>query len=132
MTFSYPIKIRERHLDTFGHVNNATYLEIFEEARWEIINSRGYGIGMIKKSGLGPVILEINIKFLKEMKLHDQIFVKSEPQEYKGKVGTLKQWMENDKGDVCCEATFAIGLFDLSQRRLATPTKEWLNAIGLS
>lgn len=132
MTFSYPIKIRERHLDTFGHVNNATYLEIFEEARWEIINSRGYGIDTIKTSGLGPVILEVNIKFLKEMRLHDQINVKSMPESYRGKIGVFKQWMENDKGEVCCEATFTIGLFDLSQRRLVVPTEEWMNAIGVN
>lgn len=30
----YPVVIREHHLDTFGHVNNAAYLDILEEARW--------------------------------------------------------------------------------------------------
>jgi hypothetical protein len=28
----YEALIHERHLDTFGHVNNAAYLEILEEA----------------------------------------------------------------------------------------------------
>ena len=32
--FSYKVKIRESHLDTLGHVNNAVYLVLFEEARW--------------------------------------------------------------------------------------------------
>ena len=47
--FIYPVQIRERHLDTFGHVNNAKYLELYEEARWEIINSRGYDLKQIQK-----------------------------------------------------------------------------------
>ena len=40
--FEYPLTIKEFHLDTFGHVNNATYLQIYEEARWEFINQNGY------------------------------------------------------------------------------------------
>jgi thioesterase III len=32
--FEQAILIREEHLDTFGHVNNARYLEIFGQARW--------------------------------------------------------------------------------------------------
>ena len=30
---TYKLRIIETHLDMFGHVNNATYLQIFEEAR---------------------------------------------------------------------------------------------------
>ena len=33
--FTYPLLIKETYLDTFGHVNNATYLTLFEEARWD-------------------------------------------------------------------------------------------------
>ena len=29
-----PIKVRGYHLDLYGHVNNARYLEFLEEARW--------------------------------------------------------------------------------------------------
>lgn len=30
--FTYPMLIKESHLDSFGHMNNATYLELFENA----------------------------------------------------------------------------------------------------
>ena len=40
----YQLVIREQHLDTFGHVNNAKYLEILEEARWDLITGNGYGL----------------------------------------------------------------------------------------
>ena len=66
-TFKYAVVIRENHLDTFGHVNNATYLQLLEEARWEFITSRGYDLNYVQKVGIGPVILEINMKFLKEL-----------------------------------------------------------------
>ena len=48
-THEYPLLIVERHLDTFGHVNNATYLELFEEARWDWLQQNGYGLDEIRK-----------------------------------------------------------------------------------
>ena len=40
----YELLIHEAHLDTFGHVNNAKYLEVLEEARWDFITRNGYGL----------------------------------------------------------------------------------------
>ena len=39
----YPMTILEHHLDTFGHVNNAMYLQLFETARWQWITDGGDG-----------------------------------------------------------------------------------------
>ena len=39
--FTYEMLIKEKHLDTFGHVNNATYFELLEEARWDFITNNG-------------------------------------------------------------------------------------------
>jgi acyl-CoA thioester hydrolase len=55
------VLIRESHLDTFGHVNNATYLSLFEQARWDLIEAGGYGLRVIRQTGLGPVVLEAKI-----------------------------------------------------------------------
>src|SRR5579864_8644527 len=35
------ITIGESQLDSFGHLNNARYLELFEQARWDVITERG-------------------------------------------------------------------------------------------
>ncbi|MBC7450274.1 MAG: acyl-CoA thioesterase [Cytophagales bacterium] len=128
--FLYPLIIKEIHLDTFGHVNNATYLTLLEEARWELITQNGYGIKVIRATGLGPTILEINIKFLKELRVREEIVIESYMLSYEGKIGTLVQKMIR-KGEVCCEATFTVGLFSVTERKLVLPTPEWLKAIGL-
>ena len=125
----YSIQIKEHHLDTFGHVNNATYLQIFEEARWEIITARGYGLPEIMAAKKGPVVLEANIKFLKELKLRDTIQVTFEPIEMNGKIGKCLQRMINSSGEVSCEALFTVGFFDLETRRLILPTEQWLKAV---
>jgi len=131
-TFEYELLIREAHLDTFGHVNNAEYLRLLEEARWELITTNGYGLRKIVESGLGPTILEIQLRFTKEIRLRQKVKIKTQLQSYPGKVGFLKQWIENEDGETCCEAEFKIGLFDVRQRKLVPPTPEWKTAVGMT
>src|SRR5580704_12201177 len=103
--FSYPLIIQETDLDTFGHVNNATYLTLFEEARWELITKNGYGLKKIQETGLGPTILEIKLTFLKELRGRDEIIIETQMYSYEKKIGKLAQKML--RGDeVCCAAEF--------------------------
>ncbi|MEY4615958.1 MAG: hypothetical protein RJB66_918 [Pseudomonadota bacterium] len=129
MSAIYEFIIKESHLDTFGHVNNATYLTLFEEARWELISQRGYGLDYIKLTGLGPVILEIQIRFQKELLLRQKIKVETTLLNYEGKIGKLRQTMINEKGETCCSAELTFGLFDTKLRKLVAPTAEWRRAI---
>ena len=129
-TFNYPLTIKEQHLDTFGHVNNATYLTLLEEARWELITQNGYGLSYIRETGLGPTILEINLKFLKELRLREAIIIESKMLFYEGKIGKMVQTMVRN-GETCCIAEFTIGLFNVKERKLVLPTPEWLKAIGV-
>lgn len=128
-THEYPLTIKEFHLDTFGHVNNATYLQIYEEARWELITTKGYGLDKIRKSGQGPIILEINLKFLKELRLRENIIIHTQSLGYQGKIGKLKQWITDSKGNICSEVEMVLGLFDTIERKLIEPTEDWLNAV---
>lgn len=128
---SYKLLIRETHLDSYGHVNNATYLAMYEEARWELVTSRGYGYQKVHQSAQGPVILEVNLKFQKELRLREEITITTELLEYPGKVGRLKQQMVKADGTVASEAVFVFGLFDLKARKMIDPTPEWKKAIGL-
>lgn len=127
--FKYPVTIKEFHLDTFGHVNNAVYLQIYEEARWQFITENGYGVDKIKHTGLGPVIIEIKIRFLKELRLRESIIIHSQTGEYSGKIGTMKQWITNSDGVLCSDVEMKIGLFDTENRKLVLPTNDWLMAI---
>ena len=130
--FTYPVVIKESHLDTFGHVNNATYLALFEEARWDFITKNGYGLKKIKETGLGPTILEIKITFKRELLLDEKIVIETQVISYEKKIGRLSQKMiRMSDGKVCCEAEFVIGLFSLTERKLVLPTAEWLHAVGI-
>lgn len=125
----FKTQIKEQHLDTFGHVNNATYLQLFEEARWDYITNRGYGLKEILASKKGPVVLEAQIRFLKELRLRENIEITFEPDSMEGKVGKCRQRILNSSGEVACEAVFVVGFFDLNERKLIPPSAEWLHAV---
>ena len=128
---SYPMMIREAHIDTLGHMNNSTYLQIMEEARWEMITERGFGLEQVRKAQQGPVILEVNLKFMLEVHLREKIEIQTDLVEYKGKIGKLSQKVIKQNGAVAAEAIFVFGLFDLKTRKLIEPTPEWKKAVGL-
>lgn len=127
--FRYPVTIKEAHLDTFGHVNNAVYLALLEEARWDLLNQGDFGVKKIQATGIGPTILEIKIQFLRELHLHDKITIETKMLSYKKKIGILShRIMRGDQ--ICCEAEYIMALFSLKERKLINPTPEWLQAIG--
>ena len=130
-TFEYDLRILESHLDTFGHVNNATYLELYEEARWDFITKRDYGLKVVQELGLGPVILELELKFKKELKNREVIKIESRPLELVNSlVMTMEQRMIKENGDVASTLLLKVGLMDLKARKLVRPTPLWNYAAG--
>jgi acyl-CoA thioester hydrolase len=128
---SYEVIIRESYLDTFGHMNNAAYLVLFEEARWELITRNGYGLKEILKLQKGPVILDITMRFKKEIKLREKIKITTELLSHERKISKFKQEMIKEDETVAAELNLTFGFFDLQTRQLIEPTFEWKKAIGL-
>ncbi len=127
----YETIILEKHLDTFGHVNNAVYLQLMEEARWDFVTRNGYGLARVQQEQKGPTILGIELRFKREIRLREQIRIETQITRYHSRIGELRHRILNSTGEVCCEATFQMGLFDLRARKLIEPTPEWLRAIGV-
>src|SRR5207253_8326754 len=96
-----------------------------------LITERGFGIEVIRSTRTGPTILEINIRFFRELGPRDLISIRTEMLSYERKVGKLRQQMVKPDGTVACEAIFTIGLFDVERRKLIEPTPAWRHAIGL-
>ena len=195
-THDYELLIQEQHLDTFGHVNNAAYLQILEQARWDLVTRNGYGLDEVHRRQVGPVVLEIRLRFRRELRnrqrvtirswveslagktgkfeqqileqarwdlvtrngygldeVHERkigpvileirmrfrrelrnrqhVTIRSWVESYAGKTGKLEQHILDDAGNLCCEAAFTVGLFDLATRKLIEPTPEWLAALEL-
>lgn len=64
MSFSTDIKVRGFHIDVFGHMNNARYLELMEEARWQYVEATSFG-ALLKANNWGFAVVNINITYKK-------------------------------------------------------------------
>lgn len=56
------IRVRSYHLDGYGHVNNARYLEFLEEARWAFFERHGL---LALLNGIMMVVTRIDIRYLR-------------------------------------------------------------------
>ena len=54
------IRVRNYHLDGYGHVNNARYLEFLEEARWTFFEEHGL---LSEIDGLMLVVVRTDIRY---------------------------------------------------------------------
>jgi len=70
------LEVRGYELDSFNHVNNAVYLNYYEHARWQILRETGI-IDYFKNSGNFLVVIETNVKYIREIKLFDKLTIKT-------------------------------------------------------
>lgn len=127
---TYEFVVQETDLDTFGHVNHANYLRIFEQARWAWLSTKNYGLDKIQETQIGPTILEVNVQYKRELKQRQRIRIESWCAEHKGKISYLEQVMINERGEECCRIRLTIGLFDMKKRKLIAATPEWVEVLS--
>ncbi len=129
--FEYEVLIREFHLDSFGHVNNAVYVQLYEEARWDFITKNGFGLDFIQKNQVGPVILDLKVRFKRELKNRDLVKITSKTVSImSSKIMVIEQAILNADGKVASDATFTVGFFDMKERKLIDANPAWLKAVG--
>lgn len=74
MIFRTKITARGNELDSYGHVNNAVYLNYIEQARWELFRDAGL-LDFFTQNGLFLVVVDIHIRYQREIRLFDEIEV---------------------------------------------------------
>ncbi|MEV5647015.1 acyl-CoA thioesterase [Nocardia sp. NPDC052254] len=127
MTFSVPVTVRGYELDVNGHLNQAVYHQYAEHARWELLRAAGLVPDKMQLSGLGPVVLESNVKYRRELHLGDEITVTCECRWGSGKVFWMDQQIRKLDGTVSAEISVVLGLMDLDARKLVpNPSERFL------
>jgi thioesterase-3 len=71
------IKVRGYHLDVYGHVNNARYLEFLEEGRWAFVEGK---MDLEDWAGKGQIfsVVNININYRLPAFLNDLLHIETE------------------------------------------------------
>jgi YbgC/YbaW family acyl-CoA thioester hydrolase len=124
-THEFKTSIQPEQLDFYGHLNNAQYLQILESARWNWIEKFGGTRELVTKLGVGPIVLEINIQFLKELKAAEEILIRSKREVEVGRLFYQEQEIINSRSEVACKARLKMGFLNLQTRRLVEPPFEW-------
>ena len=68
------LRVRNYHLDGYGHVNNARYLEFLEEARWQMFERHGLTRAL---GGVQAVVVRADIRYLRGIVADDLIAVRN-------------------------------------------------------
>jgi YbgC/YbaW family acyl-CoA thioester hydrolase len=129
-TFEYKFIVTNELTDEYGHVNNARYLDLYEDARWNILEVSGLGADMLKTNRIGPVILEVNVRFSRELLLGEEITIITSSRRKNDLIFYFDQQMINSSGKIASKAVFTAALFDLDKRKMIRADESWLKAFG--
>jgi thioesterase-3 len=127
MTKEVKIKVRGYHLDGYQHVNNARYLEFFEEARWAFFEESD-ALKTLQEKNIMFVVVNVNIDYRYPASVGQTLVIKSKLDnlaEVGSKKSIFKQtiYLENTE-TVVCDAVITFVLFDGKTQRAIATTEE--------
>jgi len=97
MTSECSLQVRSYECDSYGHVNNANYLNYLEFGRYEHLKDIGFDYVKAVNAGYGVFIARIEIDYKKPAATDDKLIIKTWPLKKGAVSGTLAQ--EIRRGD---------------------------------
>ncbi len=76
--YTTEIHVRGYELDSFGHVNHATYISYMEHARWLCLAAEGITREKLNEWKTWPVIAELKAKYLKPTYIGDTLRIETQ------------------------------------------------------
>ncbi|WP_053711648.1 acyl-CoA thioesterase [Streptomyces sp. NRRL B-3648] len=122
--FSVRVTVRGYETDVQGHLNQAVYLNYAEHARWSLLQAAGISQARLLSRGVGPVALETNIRYLRELLAGDEVDVTCVFEWGGGKTFRIRQEILRTDGTVAAEVTAVGGLLNLAERKLVPDPRE--------
>ncbi len=115
------IKVRNYHLDQFGHVNNARYLEFLEEGRWTYSEENGL-VEMYAKQGIGHVAVNININYRKSAFAGNILIIETNVKKKSQRSVTMQQtvFLKKNKALIADAAVTNVFLDEKTGKALST------------
>lgn len=119
MIHSIEIKIRGYHLDLFGHVNNARYLEFLEEARWAAFE-KTVDLEALARQGHAFTVVNININYRRPALMNDLLVVETRVAKWGRRSAVIRQEVKNKAtGEMVVDADVTFVIFDTRKNRTA-------------
>jgi len=128
--FSVRIRVRGYELDTQGHLNWAEYLHYAEHTRWEFLAAAGITQGVLIATGFGPVVLDVSVRYRRELRGGDEVDVSCAFVFEGGKTFQILQDFSRPDGRVAASLSSTSGLLDLRERRLTDDPAKHFRALA--
>lgn len=117
MKTSIEITTRTTEIDIMGHVNNAKYLEYMEWSREDWYNQVGLPFDVFTEMGIGTVTVNINIDYIKELRLGEEITITTEPVRKGNTSFVLKHEIFNAQNELVTKALVTGVIIDFHLRK---------------
>jgi YbgC/YbaW family acyl-CoA thioester hydrolase len=114
------LSVRGYELDSYGHVNNAVYLQYLEHARWVFMKDKGL-LERIYSEGLFLVVAETQIRYLREATLFDELVVETVMEEDKPYLAFRQKILNEKTGLTVSRATIKTIFVDSRRMPLDIP-----------
>lgn len=108
--------VRPYHCDAYGHVNNARYLEIFEEGRWNLLGSEELD-AYLANNNMGMVVVELHIQYKKPALPGQWLNISAEISQIGNSSFTILQHIHLDDHQPVAEASVKLVMIDLKSGR---------------
>ena len=110
------IKVRGYHADFYGHVNNARYLEFFEEDRWAQMESK-IDLRKWAEKGLVFLVVNINVNYRRAVPVGETLLVTTRLEKIGNRSVVLKQEiLVKESRAVAADAVITFVITDRSGR----------------
>ncbi len=115
----FAVTVQSSHIDMFGHVNHTRYLEYMEWARFAWADHGGAPIPvMVARDRIGPAILRAEVRYRRECRMGNELWVTVEPISARRDIGRLRQVITDRATDeVVCDAELTFVMLDLDARK---------------
>jgi acyl-CoA thioester hydrolase len=104
MKHTAELVVRSYELDSYGHVNNAVYLNYLEYARMEFLHACKFDFNGLTAAGYYFYTTHIDIRYKASAVLDDKLFVETVPVKLQRVSGKFYQRIYKEDGTVCAEA----------------------------
>lgn len=113
----HPKKVYGFHLDFYKHVNNARYLEFFEEARWEYLLPLKKSKALEKRNWI-TIVVRVEVSYKKPLELFDDIAIHTSIKEIGRKSMTFNQKIyKNGEKTISALANVKFVVFDTEAQK---------------
>lgn len=112
------LRVRGYHLDGYGHVNNARYLEFLEEGRWGYFDDRPEVARRLQRGDVAFVAVNLNIDYREAAVAGDDLEVLTRLAELGTRSARMRQEIRRVRdGALVSDATLTFVLLDVADNR---------------